>query len=274
MGEGRHFWPTAYALRHGYMNDKYILRNWVLEATNDVTLESWTTLSDHDEDAKLSGNFGTAMWTIDPPLTPVEPIAPEDHTAAAEENTSEDMAAARRDEGGESETKGVEDGADGDDHVDAAVSLTSAPPEPGVASGDDAASIGGAVEAPSLPSDEMLRSGDPYDIPAERRQEFRFFRIRQTGPNSTLDNFLAVAGFEMWGALRGYVGPQRDFKDKPKPKPKKKKKKKAAAAAAAEPAAAAAPNSEAAEVTVTADGTPASAPGPSATSDGKEGEDR
>jgi len=54
--------PNRYSLRHGRNNGDDVLRNWVLEASNDA--RSWTILKKHNEDTSLNGGWGTANWRI------------------------------------------------------------------------------------------------------------------------------------------------------------------------------------------------------------------
>lgn len=54
---------THYTLRHGDKEDfAYSLRNWVLEGSADGKI--WTTLSSHDEDASLRGNYQSHTWPL------------------------------------------------------------------------------------------------------------------------------------------------------------------------------------------------------------------
>jgi hypothetical protein len=54
--------PTHYTLRHGFWKDNVNLRRWAFEASLDG--EVWDTLSIHDKDESLGGEYGTHTWTV------------------------------------------------------------------------------------------------------------------------------------------------------------------------------------------------------------------
>lgn len=55
--------PSHYSLKHGHSRDNVNLRRWKFQASNDG--ENWDTLSMHDPDESLGGNFGTRTWKIE-----------------------------------------------------------------------------------------------------------------------------------------------------------------------------------------------------------------
>lgn len=100
LGAKRSVVPSRYTLRHGSKAATNLIRNWVLEASNDGS--DWTLLRAHKNDETLKGtHFATASWPVESP------------------------------------------------------------------------------------------DGTPY----------RHFRVRQTGPNSTGDDYLVLSGFELYGTL-------------------------------------------------------------------------
>jgi hypothetical protein len=54
--------PTHYTLKHGYWRDNVNLRRWQFEASNDG--ETWETLSVHDREDSLGGEYGTKTWPV------------------------------------------------------------------------------------------------------------------------------------------------------------------------------------------------------------------
>jgi len=69
FGHDRRVAVTGYALRHGSRSDHWLLRNWVLEATDHPPTvpgrRTWEVLSRHIRDTTLSGCYGSAFWRLD-----------------------------------------------------------------------------------------------------------------------------------------------------------------------------------------------------------------
>jgi len=55
--------PTRYTLKHYDSWDTECLRNWVLEASND--LKKFKTIIEHKQDKGLNGKGGTFTWELD-----------------------------------------------------------------------------------------------------------------------------------------------------------------------------------------------------------------
>ena len=73
FGEDRRVAATGYAIRHGSRRSHWLLRNWVLEATNHVegmgARRNWTIISRHNNDDTLTGSYGCAYWRLDKQAT-------------------------------------------------------------------------------------------------------------------------------------------------------------------------------------------------------------
>ena len=64
-GSGRVLKPTHYSIKHGYKLKKYVLYNWVFEASRDDGSE-WTVLKKHEEDRSLyDSSDGICSYAID-----------------------------------------------------------------------------------------------------------------------------------------------------------------------------------------------------------------
>ena len=68
LGEDRRVAATGYALRHGAKRDHWLLRCWMLEATNHPPAmgerREWTTLSRHHNDCSIAGSYGAACVQV------------------------------------------------------------------------------------------------------------------------------------------------------------------------------------------------------------------
>lgn len=63
LTEGHSLLCNRYSVRHGRTNDNY-LRSWLLEATNDVTLQDWVQLRVHEGDSALCFPGQYASWDV------------------------------------------------------------------------------------------------------------------------------------------------------------------------------------------------------------------
>jgi hypothetical protein len=53
---------SAYTLMHGSRTDKFNLRSWALQGSNDAV--SWEPIMSHSNDETLGGNFRSGTWFI------------------------------------------------------------------------------------------------------------------------------------------------------------------------------------------------------------------
>jgi hypothetical protein len=69
FGINRRLALSHYTLAHGFSKPNMALRNWVLEASNNIAASSadWIELRRHTNDTSLGGNYNAKTWSVSCP---------------------------------------------------------------------------------------------------------------------------------------------------------------------------------------------------------------
>jgi len=162
FGRNRAVAPTHYTLRHGGNYRADSLRTWDLQGSKDG--KTWTLLRRHTHDMSLTDKFATHTWTIDPNTNTTSNL----NTTSSTENIS---GSSNMDNG----------------NVFGAIFTSSN-------------SVHANEQRPSILQQQQQQQQQQQEQQLTDNS-YRYFRILQTGRNSSNHNFLVLSGIEFYGDL-------------------------------------------------------------------------